>query len=533
MAYKVLVSDSLAKEGIEVFKKVPGIEVDVKTGLKPDELKAIIGQYDALAVRSATNVTSDIIAAASRLKVIGRAGIGVDNVDLPAATARGIVVMNTPGGNTTTTAEHTIALMMSLARWIPQANATTKAGKWEKKKFMGVELFNKVLGIIGLGNIGAIVADRALGLKMRVIAFDPFVTPEKAQAMGVELASLEEIWAKADFITVHTPLTEKTRGLINKAAFEKMKKGVRIINCARGGIVEEQDLYDAIKSGKVAGAAFDVFVEEPVPSNHPLLSLDEVIVTPHLGASTDEAQVNVSVAIAEQIVEFLTTGGVRNAVNMPSVSPDKLPALRPYILLAERMGSFQSQLAQGSVKKIMVEYAGDVVSLGVEPLTVAVAKGFFSPITEGVNYVNAPLIARERGIEISESKSSKAEDFASTISLRALTDQGEHVLVGALFGKNDPRIVRIDDFLVEALPQGTIVLIENKDVPGVIGAVGTTFAQEGINIVQMYVGRNPNAIGTALEVVLVDNPMTEPQLDRLRKLPNIVAARQVVLGDQK
>ncbi len=530
MAYKVLVSDSLAKEGVEVFRNAPDVEVDVKTGLKPEELKAIIGEYDGLAIRSATTVTPEILEAATKLKVIGRAGIGVDNVDVPAASGKGVVVMNTPGGNTTTTAEHTIAMMMSLARWIPQATASTKGGKWEKKKFMGSELFNKTLGVVGLGNIGAIVADRGRGLKMRVIAFDPFVTPEKGQAMGIEIVSLEELWKRSDFITVHTPLTDKTRSLVNKDAFARMKKGVRIINCARGGIVDEGDLYDAIKEGKVAGAALDVFVQEPVPADHPLLSLDEVIVTPHLGASTDEAQVNVSIAIAEQIVEFLTTGGIRNSVNVPSVSPDQLPVLQPYMTLAERMGAFQSQLVQGNVKKITIEYAGDVVDVGVQPITVAATKGFFAPIVEDVNYVNAPVVARDRGIEVAESKLSKAEDFASTITLRTTTDKGEHVIVGALFGKNDVRIVRIDDFLVEAFPQGTILLLENKDVPGVIGNVGSALAESSVNIVQMYVGRNPSAPGEALSVLNVENPLAEVDIEKLKKLPNILSVRQVVLG---
>lgn len=529
MKYKVLVSDSLAKEGVEIFKAAKDIEVDVKTGLKPEELKAIIGNYHGLAVRSATNVTADVLAAATNLKVVGRAGIGVDNVDVPAASSKGVVVMNTPGGNTTTTAEHTIAMMMSLARWIPQATATTKGGKWEKKKFMGSELFNKVLGVVGLGNIGAIVADRALGLKMRVIAFDPFVTPEKAAKMGIELATLDEIWAKADFITVHTPLTDKTRGIVNKAAFAKMKKGVRIINCARGGIVDEKDLYDAIKEGKVAGAALDVFVEEPVPADHPLLTLDEVIVTPHLGASTDEAQVNVSIAIAEQMIEYLTTGGIRNAVNVPSVSPEALPALRPYLTLSERMGGFASQLAAGNVKRITVEYAGDVVALGVGPLTVALVKGFFDSISEGVNYVNAPVLAKERGIEVVESKLTKSEDFASTITVKAETDKGTSTIKGALFGKNDVRIVRIDDFLVEIYPQGTILLIENKDVPGVIGSIGTALAKNGINIVQMYVGRAPNASGNALSTLVVENQLDDKQLQDLKGLPNLTSVRQVVL----
>jgi D-3-phosphoglycerate dehydrogenase len=474
-------------------------------------------------------VTPDILAAATNMKVIGRAGIGVDNVDVPAASAKGVVVMNTPGGNTTTTAEHTIAMMMSMARWIPQATSTTKSGKWEKKKFMGVELFNKTLGVVGLGNIGVIVADRARGLKMRVIAFDPFLTQEKAQAMGVELVSLDEIWTRSDFITVHTPLTEKTRSLLNKAAFDKMKKGVRIINCARGGIVDEKDLYDAIKEGKVAGAAFDVFVEEPVPADHPLLTLDEVIVTPHLGASTDEAQVNVSIAIAEQMVEYLTTGGIRNAVNVPSVSPDVLPALRPYLLLAERMGSFQAQLTQGNVKALSIEYAGDVVDLGVSPLTVALLKGFLESIKEGVNYVNAPVIAKERGIEVKESKLTKSEDFASTITLKATTDKGEETLVGALFGKNDVRIVRINEFLVELYPQNTILIVENADVPGVIGSLGTNIAKWGVNIVQMYVGRNPDQPSNALSVIVLEKPLDEKQLQDLRGLSNVLGARQVVL----
>jgi D-3-phosphoglycerate dehydrogenase len=383
------VSDKLSAEGLEIFKNTPGIEVDVITNLTPDELKGVIKDYDGLAIRSATKVTSEIIACAEKLAVIGRAGIGVDNVDINAASKRGIVVMNTPGGNTITTGEHAIALMLSLARKIPQATESMKTGKWEKNKFMGNEVFNKTLGVIGIGRVGTIVADRALGLKMNVVAYDPFISPEAAGKMGISLVTLDELLKKSDFITVHTPSTKETKGMINAEAFAKMKKGVFVINCARGGIVSEKDLYDAIVSGKVAGAALDVFEEEPT-KNTALVGLENVICTPHLGASTDEAQVNVAIAIAEQIAAFLTKGEIRNAVNFPSVSAELLTVLQPYIGLAEKLGRFEAQLIKGGLKEVVIEYSGEILDYNVAPITISLLKGLLTPIlNENVNYINA------------------------------------------------------------------------------------------------------------------------------------------------
>ncbi|MDP2838733.1 MAG: phosphoglycerate dehydrogenase, partial [Syntrophales bacterium] len=384
---RVLISDDLSAEGIEVFQKTPGIEVDVKTKMTPDELKAVIRDYDALVIRSATKVTGEVIDLADRLKVVGRAGIGLDNVDIPAASKRGIVVMNTPGGNAVTTGEHAIAMMLSLARKIPQATASMKAGKWEKSKFTGHELLNKIIGVIGAGRVGSIVADRALGLKMKVLAYDPFISPEAAEKAGFALATLDEIFRTADFITVHTPMTKETRGLINAASFAKMKKSACVINCARGGIIDEKDLYDALVSGQVAGAALDVFVEEPT-KNIALIALDNVICTPHLGASTDEAQINVAIAVAEQISAYLTTGEIKGAVNFPAVSAEILTVIRPYLNLAEKLGKFEAQLVSGGIEEVAVEYSGEILNYNVAPITISLLKGLLTPIlNEGVNYI--------------------------------------------------------------------------------------------------------------------------------------------------
>ncbi|MDD5475777.1 MAG: phosphoglycerate dehydrogenase, partial [Syntrophales bacterium] len=420
---KVLVSDTLSPEGVDIFKNAPEIEVDVITNLTPDELKAVIKDYDGLAVRSASKITADIIECADKLKVIGRAGIGLDNIDAAAASKRGIVVMNTPGGNTITTAEHAIAMMLSLARKIPQATISMKGEKWEKNKFMGSEVNNKVLGIIGIGRVGSIVANRAQGLKMNVIAYDPFISPEAAEKAGIQLFSLDEVLAKSDFISVHTPLTDETRGIINTAAFGKMKDGVYLINCSRGGIVVENDLYRAIVSGKVAGAALDVFEEEP-SKNFDLMKLESVICTPHLGASTDEAQRNVAIAIARQIVDYLLTGEIKNAVNFPSVSAEVLNQLRPHLILAEQMGRIQSQIISGGTTEIEVQYSGEILGYNVAPVTIAFVKGFLTPILkENVNFINAPIVARERGIRVIESKSTEPGDYTTMISSRVTTSK--------------------------------------------------------------------------------------------------------------
>jgi D-3-phosphoglycerate dehydrogenase len=525
---KILVSDPLAPQGLEVLQRA-GFEVDVRTGLKPSELNQILGDYHGLVIRSGTRVTADAIESARNLKVIGRAGVGIENVDVEAASRKGIVVMNTPGGNNVTTAEHTISLMLSLARHIPQAVASLKSGQWKREKFIGVELCNKTLGIIGLGNVGSIVAERAVGLRMKIIGHDPFLQPESAARLGVEFVSLDEIFTRSDFITVHVPLTEDTRGIINREAFAKMKKGVRIINCARGGIVDEQDLVDALRSEKVAGAALDVFVEEPPPPDHPLLKLDQVIATPHLGASTDEAQLNVAIAVAEQVVDFLTRGVIRYAVNVPSVSSELLKMLQPYLTLAEKLGSLQVQMVAAVPKEVAIEYSGEVTQYDTSPLTLAVLKGLLSPIMEsGVNYVNAPVVARERGIKVVESKSSQASDFANSITVRVRTKSKQVEVSGAIFGSNNPRIVKIDNFYLEAVPEGYILILHNRDVPGVVGAVGTLLGKNRINIAAMELGREKVG-GMAISLFHVDDAIPKETLESLRGLPNIVSAELVKL----
>lgn len=525
---KVLVSDSLSEKGVQILKSA-GLEVDVKTGMKPDELKACIGQYHGIVIRSATKLTSDVIDAAANLKVIGRAGSGLDNVDKAAATKKGIVVMNTPGGNTVTTAEHAIALMMSMARKVPQATASMKAGKWEKKKFEGVELYNKTLGIIGLGQIGSQVAKKARGLEMNVVAFDPFLSEEKAAEMGIEKCSIDEIFKRADFITMHTPLTPETKNLVNAESIKKMKKGVRLINCARGGIINERDLAEAIKSGHVAGAALDVFETEPPAADNPLMNLDGVVCTPHLGASTQEAQDNVALAVAEQIADYLRFGTIRNAVNFPSIPQDQVPALSPYIKLAEGLGSFASQLVEGGITEVTLEYRGEAASLNSAPITIAAIKGILTPILqESVNFVNAPMIAKERGIEVKETKSADAADYHSMLTMKIKAGSKKRSFSGTLISRREPRIVMVDGFSVEILPEGHILVMGNNDKPGVIGNIGGFMGSRNINIAWMHFGRE-EAGGQAMSVVCVDTPLSEEQLSEIRKLPNILSARQVYL----
>ena len=526
---RILVTDSLAPQGLDVFKNTPGFEVDVRIGLKLDELKAICAGYDGWVIRSGTKITAELIEAAKNLKVIGRAGVGFENVDVDAATKKGIVVMNTPGGNNVTTGEHTISLMMALARHIPQAVASLKSGRWDRGKFIGVELCNKTIGIIGLGNVGRIVAERASGLRMKVIGYDPFISAENIARLGVEPAGLEEIFTKSDFITVHVPLTPETQGLINREALAKMKPTVRIINCARGGIIDEKDLAEAIKEGKVAGAALDVYVDEPPPADHPLVKMDQVITTPHLGASTDEAQLNVAIAVAEQMVDFLSKGIVRYAVNVPSVSPELLEILRPYLILAEKLGSLHVQMAGALPEEVQVEYRGDVTQYDVAPLTLAVLKGLLTPIMEsGVNYVNAPLVARERGIHIVESRGDRAGDFASSITVKTKAATGDLEVEGAIFGSKHPRIVRVNAFYLEAVPDGYILILHNKDVPGVVGTVGTLLGKNGINIAGMELGRSEKG-GNAISFIHVDDGVTKKALAELRALPEILSAELVKL----
>ena len=524
---RVLISDNISTKGVDILKNA-GLEVDVKAGMKLEELKTCIGDYHGLIIRSATKVTSDLIDAAKNLKVIGRAGSGLDNVDRAAATKKGIVVMNTPGGNTITTAEHTIALMVSLARQIPQATISMKAGKWDKKKFMGIELFNKTLGVIGIGNIGSQVAKRAQGLAMNVIAYDPFLSEDKAKAMGVERVDLQELFRRSDFITIHTPITPETRNMINKETIKMMKTGVRIINCARGGIINEKDLYDALIEGKIAGAALDVFEKEP-PENNPLLTLDNVISTPHLGAATKEAQENVAVAVAEQIVDYLIHGTIRNAVNFPSIPSDQVARLQPYITLAEKLGGFAAQIFEGGVTEITIEYRGEASEINTAPVTVAAIKGFLTPIVgETVNFVNAPFIAKERGIEVKETKSTDAGDYQSMVAIRLKAKTRESYLAGTLFSKTDPRIVAIDKFKVEIVPEGELLFIYNNDKPGVIGNIGTLLGKNNINIARMHFGREALG-GRAISVVSIDTPAASQVIEEIKKLPNILSVKQITL----
>lgn len=524
---KVLISDNISEKGIAILKNA-GLDVDVKIGLKPEELKKEIKNYDALIVRSATKVNSDIIDAAENLKVIGRAGSGLDNVDKNASTKRGIVVMNTPGGNTITTAEHTIALLLSMARQIPQATASMKEGRWEKKRFMGVELYNKTLGVIGLGNIGSHVARIARGIGMNIITYDPYLSEQKAKELGIKIVELEELIKNSDFITIHTPLTNETRGLINAERIARMKNGVRIINAARGGMIDERAIYDALKSGKVAAAALDVFEKEP-PEGSPLLELDNLICTPHLGAASEEAQENVAIAIAEQIADYLVHGTIRNAVNFPSISADIQPRLQPYINLAERLGSFISQSFEGAINEIIVEYMGEITRLFLEPIKIAVIKGILTPILEEtVNFINAPVIAKERGIEVKEITSADAGDYHSMLAVKLKGGKKESTVTGILHGKKDPRIVKINDFAVEVIPEGEMLLLLNNDKPGVIGNIGTLLGRNNINIARMQFGREEPG-GRAITVVSIDTSVSQEILSEIRRLPNVLSVRPIHL----
>jgi D-3-phosphoglycerate dehydrogenase len=525
---KVLISDPLSEVGIRIFEETPGIDVDINTGLAPEELKKIIGQYHGLAIRSATKVTSDIIAAADNLKVIGRAGIGLDNVDIPAASQRGIVVMNTPEGNTITTAEHTIAMIMSLSRNIPQATASLKEGKWEKKTLQGQEVFNKTLGLIGAGHIGQIVAERAKAMKMKVIVYDPYIKPEIVEKLELEPVSLEELLQKSDYVTIHTPKTDETTNLINKKTIAKMKKGAMLINCARGGIVNEDDLYEALKAGSLAGAALDVFVKEP-PGNIKLMSLPNFICTPHLGASTKEAQENVARDVAAQIVRYLLHGTVKNAINVPSISTELMTTLKPYATLVEKMGSFQTQLIDSSIVHVQINYAGKVAEYDPTPLTNAMLKGLLTPILrDDVNFINSPLIASERGIKVVESRTTSSDAFTSLVTLRVKSLEGENVLSGTIFGTTMPRILRINDFYLEAIPEGHNLLIHNLDVPGMIGRITTIIGDQGINIGRMAVSQKKKEKQNVV-LLATDAVINDEILGNLCSLENIFSARRIEL----
>ncbi len=526
---KVLISDGLSQAAVEILNNTEGIECIFDPKITPEDLLATINEYHGIALRSRTKVTAEVIAAGTNLKVIGRAGSGVDNIDVAAATQNGVIVMNTPGGNTVTTGEHAIAMMFALARNIPQATASMKAGKWDKKKFQGTELTGKTLGILGVGNIGSVVASRAQGLKMNVISYDPYISEEAAEKLGITLVSIDELYSQSDFLSIHVPLTNDTKNIINKDAFAKMKKGICLIHCARGGIVSETDLAQAIKDGIVAGAALDVFEEEPTPADNPLLSMDEVIVTPHLGASTQEAQDNVAIAIAEQIADLLTTGTVRNALNVPCVPAEQMAALGPYITLGEKLGSFQGQCLTGGIEEIEIEYSGEVTDFDIAPITIACIKGILTPVLdEVVNYVNAPSVAEARGIKVKEVKSSKSTDFASSIKIKIKTKDRKNIIEGALFGKTEPRIVKVNKFFLDAVPEGNLLVIHNEDKPGVIGEIGTLLGENSVNIARLHLGRQEDN-AEALSVWNVDAPVEKEVLAKLTDLAYIISAKVVEL----
>lgn len=519
---KVLISDAMSDRAAEIFRE-RGVEVDVKTGLKPAELLAIIGEYDGVAIRSSSKVTAEVISAGKKLRVIGRAGIGVDNVDVPAATAHGIVVMNTPYGNAITTAEHAIALMLATAREIPEANASTKAGKWEKNRFMGVEVTGKTLGIIGCGNIGAIVADRGRGLRMKVMAYDPFLSPERAKELGIERVELDTLFRRADFISLHTPLTDQTRNIIDSAAIAKMKRGVRIINCARGGLVVEKDLLAALNSGHVAAAALDVFEVEPATDN-PLFAHENVIATPHLGASTTEAQENVALQVAEQMADFLIDGAVTNALNMPSLSTEEAALLAPYMKLAEQLGMFAGQLTETGIKEVELEYEGVVADLNTKALTSMALCGLLTPLLSNVNVVSAPSIARERGIRVSETKGPQQGAYHTYMRLTVVTENQRRGVAGTLFADYKPRIIQVKGIELEAELGPHMLYVTNEDKPGFIGRLGTVLGEAGVNIATFHLGRE-KAQGNAIALIEVDDAINDAVLAKVRAIPLVVQAK--------
>jgi D-3-phosphoglycerate dehydrogenase / 2-oxoglutarate reductase len=515
---RILISDQMDPKAEAIFRE-RGCDVDVITGKTPEELKAIIGQYDGLAIRSTTKLTKELIEAATNLKVVGRAGIGVDNIDIPAASVKGIVVMNTPFGNSITTAEHAIALMFALARQLPEADASTQAGKWEKNRFMGVEVTGKTLGLIGAGNIGSIVASRALGLRMKVVAYDPFLTPERAIEIGVEKADLDTMLAKADFITLHTPLTDQTRNILSAENIAKCKPGVRIINCARGGLVDEVALKAALDSGHVGGAALDVFATEPAKES-PLFGTPNFISTPHLGASTDEAQVNVAIQVAEQLSDYLISGGVTNALNMPSLSAEEAPKLKPYMALAENLGSLIGQLAHDNLTQISIEVEGAAAELNIKPITGAVLAGLMRRYTDTVNMVNAPFLAKERGLDVREIRHDREGTYHTLVRVSVNTEAGEKSVAGTLFGNSAPRLVEMFGIKVEADLAGNMLYIVNEDAPGFIGRLGSTLGEAGLNIGTFHLGRR-QAGGEAVLLLSIDAPIPEPILWQLCKLPGV------------
>jgi D-3-phosphoglycerate dehydrogenase / 2-oxoglutarate reductase len=525
---RVLVTDGLHRVGVEALVKL-GLEVEVAPTLPEAALIARVGEYEGLIVRSATRVTRAVLEAGRRLEVVGRAGAGVDTIDVDAATERGVVVMNTPGGNTTAVAEHTLGLLLALARRIPAADASLKAGRWDKSGLQGVELFGKVLGLVGLGRIGAEVARRAQGFRMQVIAFDPYLPRETAQRLGVESVDLDEVLARADFISIHAPLTDDTRHLLGAAELALVKPGVRLVNCARGGLVDERALAAALAEGRVAGAGLDVFETEPPPADHPLLALPQVVVTPHLGAATDEAQTAVALAIAEQVAEALVRGVVTNAVNLPGVDAETVREQAPYAALAAAMGRFIAQMAEGRMAEARLTYAGEVTARPTAPLTLAFLRGLLGTIlAEHVTDVNARLVARGRGLRVGETATTETADYASLLTAALTTDRGVRSVAGTLFHRQEARFVRIDDYGLEAVPQGWMLVFANLDVPGVIGRIGTLCGRHGINIAGMQLGRERRG-GRAVSVVNLDDPLPTAVLDEIRAMPDIVFARLVRL----
>jgi len=530
MKKKILISDSLSQEGVEILKNYADFQVDVKTGMLKEELLGCIDQYDALVVRSATKVTKDVLQKGKNLKVVGRAGVGVDNVDVDEATKLGIIVMNTPEGNTTATAELTIGMILALSRHIPQADKSMKEGVWEKKKYMGNEIFSKILGVIGLGRIGTQVAKKALGLGMVVMGYDKFKSPDLVIKDGIEFAELEDIYRKADYITVHTTMTDETRNMISDKQFNMMKKGVRIINCARGGIINEEALGRALETGKVAGAAFDVFSKEPIDPNHPLLKFPNVILTPHLGASTVEAQLGVSVAVARQIADAIEGKMIVNAVNTPAIDPEIKQRIQPYLTLTEKLGKLQSQLVRHRIKRLTVKTSGEITEAAIPFLRIAAVKGLLeNQYEEVVNYINALTKAKEAGIEIIETKSSEIFKYANLITLVIETEKEKTSVSGSLFSNNDLRIVMINEVFVDTVPYGTLILCENDDVPGIIGFVGTLLGNNNINISRMTWGRKGDIGSYAVTVINIDNEIPQKVLDEITKNKHIRSARLIKL----
>ncbi len=532
-SYKVLVSDKLAPEGLALLEAAEGIEVDVKPGLAPEDLLGIIAQYDGLAIRSGTKVTAQVIEAARKLKVVGRAGIGVDNVDLSAATKRGILVMNTPEGNVVTTAEHAISLMCSLTRNIPKATASVKAGRWEKSKLQGRELFGKTLGVVGLGNIGKIVASRGLGLQMKVVAFDPFVTKARAQQLGVELLELDALLASADYVTLHVPLTDKTRGLIGEAALSKMKRGAFLINAARGGLVDERAVCASLDAGHLAGAAFDVYEKEPPDADHPLLQQPNVVLTPHLGASTSEAQVNVSVSVAQQIIDYLSGGVIKNAINAPAVSKDLLDQVGPYLHLASKLGRMAGQLHRGNVESVRIKLAGASTEMPAEiptaPIRAALLVGLLeTALGRDVNPVSANVMAEERGIEVSDERTTQVGDFRKALTVE-VQGEGRTQITGTLFGADDARIVMVEDFRLEIVPKGYVLLTEHTDQPGIIGRIGTVLGDAGINIARLNLSKKSDT-SEAHAALSIDARVSSEVLGKLQAIEGINSVEQLDLG---